>query len=31
VVFRVQDEADTCQIKVLLAPYSYSMYFGARV
>jgi 5-hydroxyisourate hydrolase len=30
VLFRVQDEADSCQIQVLLAPYSYSMYFGAR-
>jgi len=30
VVFRVQDEADICQIQVLIAPYSYSMYFGAR-
>ncbi|SCG63970.1 hydroxyisourate hydrolase [Micromonospora humi] len=31
VVFRVQDETDTCQIQVLLAPYSYSMFFGSRV
>ncbi len=30
VLFRVQDEADNCQIQVLLAPYSYSMFFGAR-
>ncbi|GLW33565.1 hydroxyisourate hydrolase [Actinoplanes regularis] len=30
VLFRVQDEADTCQIQVLLAPFSYSMYFGTR-
>ncbi|MDG4801383.1 hydroxyisourate hydrolase [Micromonospora sp. WMMD980] len=31
VVFRVQDETDTCRIQVLLAPYSYSMFFGSRV
>ncbi|GAA0899009.1 hydroxyisourate hydrolase [Virgisporangium ochraceum] len=24
------DEADACQIQVMLAPYSYSMFFGAR-
>jgi 5-hydroxyisourate hydrolase len=30
VIFRVQDEADICQIQVLLAPYSYSMFIGAR-
>jgi 5-hydroxyisourate hydrolase len=30
VPFRVQDETDACQIQVLLAPYSYSMFFGAR-
>ncbi|MEU1681233.1 hydroxyisourate hydrolase [Micromonospora zamorensis] len=30
VTFRVQDESDTCQVQVLLTPYSYSMYFGTR-
>ncbi|GAA3514677.1 5-hydroxyisourate hydrolase [Streptosporangium album] len=29
VVFRMQDEADSYQIKVLLSPYSYSTYFGS--
>jgi 5-hydroxyisourate hydrolase len=24
------DEADSCQIQVMLAPYSYSMFFGVR-
>jgi 5-hydroxyisourate hydrolase len=31
VLFRVQDEADTCSIQVLLAPYSYSTCFGIRI
>jgi 5-hydroxyisourate hydrolase len=30
VAFVIQDESDACQIQVLLAPYSYSMFFGAR-
>lgn len=30
VLFRVQDESDSCQIQVQLAPYSYSMLFGTR-
>jgi 5-hydroxyisourate hydrolase len=30
VVFRLQDAADSCQIQVLLAPFSYSMYLGIR-
>jgi 5-hydroxyisourate hydrolase len=30
VLFRVQDESDTCQIQVQLAPYSYSTFFGTR-
>ena len=31
VVFRVRGEPHTCQIQVLLTPYSYSMYFGDRM
>src|SRR4051794_33809144 len=30
VAFVIQDEADACQIQVMLAPYSCSMFFGAR-
>lgn len=30
VAFVIQDETDACRIHVLLAPYSYSMFFGAR-
>lgn len=30
VLFRMQDETENCQIQVLLAPYSYSMFFGTR-
>src|SRR5690349_12656848 len=30
VPFRMQDEADTCRIQVQLAPYAYSLYFGAE-
>jgi 5-hydroxyisourate hydrolase len=30
VVFRVRTEPHTCQIQVLMTPYSYSMYFGDR-
>ena len=30
VAFVVLDDRDACQIQVLLAPYSYSMFFGAR-
>jgi 5-hydroxyisourate hydrolase len=30
VVFRIRDESDTWQIQVVLAPSSYSMYFGTR-
>jgi 5-hydroxyisourate hydrolase len=30
VAFVLLDETDACQIQVLLAPYSYSMFFGAR-
>jgi 5-hydroxyisourate hydrolase len=30
VAFVIQDESDACQVQVLLAPYSYSMFFGAR-
>ncbi len=30
VMFRMQDEADSYQIKVLLSPYSYSTYFGSQ-
>ncbi|MFF5207850.1 hydroxyisourate hydrolase [Streptosporangium sp. NPDC000396] len=30
VVFRMQDETDFYQIKVLLSPYSYSTYFGSN-
>jgi len=28
--FRVLDESDACRIQVQMAPYSYSMFFGAR-
>jgi 5-hydroxyisourate hydrolase len=31
VVFRVRAEPHTCQIQVLMTPYSYSMYFGDRM
>ncbi len=30
VVFALLDETDACQIQVQIAPYSYSMFFGAR-
>ena len=30
VAFVMHDETDACQIQVLLAPFSYSMFFGAR-
>ncbi|MEV7014056.1 hydroxyisourate hydrolase [Streptosporangium sp. NPDC051022] len=30
VIFRMQDEAESYQIKVLLSPYSYSTYFGSQ-
>ncbi|GAB2608788.1 5-hydroxyisourate hydrolase [Paractinoplanes abujensis] len=30
VVFRVRGEPHTCQVQVLMTPYSYSMYFGDR-
>jgi 5-hydroxyisourate hydrolase len=30
VAFMIQDENDACQIQVMLAPYSCSMFFGAR-
>jgi len=30
VVFRVRSEPHTCQVQVLMTPYSYSMYFGDR-
>ncbi|WP_327091560.1 hydroxyisourate hydrolase [Nonomuraea sp. NBC_01738] len=28
VMFRMQDESDVCRVQVLLAPHSYSTYFG---
>lgn len=30
VLFRIQDEADSCEIQVFLSPHSYSTYFGSR-
>ncbi|WP_433256953.1 hydroxyisourate hydrolase [Streptosporangium sp. CA-135522] len=30
VIFRMQHEADSYQIKVMLSPYSYSTYFGSN-
>lgn len=28
VMFRMQDETDVCKVQVLIAPHSYSTYFG---
>ena len=30
VALAVHDGADSCQVQVMLAPYAYSMFFGAR-
>ncbi|MEU3457154.1 hydroxyisourate hydrolase [Micromonospora sp. NPDC006766] len=30
IVFRLRSESRTCQVQVLMTPYSYSLYFGDR-